>query len=136
MNFLQGFMVFYDILTIFQELIKLQESFERLNSASTLVTSARMNIPSMVTGLHVNFWEFCLMHFVWWWKRIILNKSCYLGLHSPSSNIFLNQSCLNISPDFGKVVGYNIFSPYWAQYSVFSMWSLSVYTKHWLWMFD
>ena len=30
--------------------------------------------------LPVNFWIFCWCHFVFWSKRIILSKSCYLGL--------------------------------------------------------
>ena len=30
-------------------------------------------------GLQMNFWDFLLMWFCLWWKRIIQRKSCYFG---------------------------------------------------------
>ena len=44
----------------------------------------RMNKQNMLIVAYMyTFVIFCKCHFVLWWKRIILSKSCYFGLWSP-----------------------------------------------------
>ena len=65
-----------------------------------------VNAPSMPMNTHdmlivaylQTYRIFTKRHFVLWWKRIILNKSCYFGLSSPLN--FLQRRCFSVSFDF------------------------------------
>ena len=59
----------------------------------------------MLTYSTVKFWIFCWCHFVLWWIRIILSKSCYFGLRSH----FISLKTLALSFLISlKTLGYSI----------------------------
>ena len=74
---------FYGVFNHFQKLVKSQ-TIKLYLSVSDVIHGNKQNI--LIVASMQTFGNFCKCHFVSWWKRIILSKSCYFGLRSPFTN--------------------------------------------------
>ena len=74
---------FYGVFNHFSRTCEVAKSWTiKLYHCISDVIHANEQTKYVNCGLHVNFGIFCKCHFVLWWKRIILSKSCYFGLRS------------------------------------------------------